>query len=44
VAAVVDLGPLDPGTYRVDIDLVSEHVRWFQANGSKIARVDVTVS
>ncbi len=34
---------LNAGRYRVDIDLVSEHVRWFQANGSRIATVNVTV-
>lgn len=43
VAVSIDLGPLDAGRYRVDIDLVSEHVRWFQANGSRIASVTVTV-
>jgi SAM-dependent methyltransferase len=43
VATTIDLGVLDPGRYRVDIDLVSEHVRWFQANGSAIASVDVSV-
>jgi hypothetical protein len=41
--ASIDLGALAPGRYRVDIDLVSEHVRWFQTNGSKIACVDVDV-
>jgi len=41
--ATIDLGALEPGRYRVDIDLVSEHVRWFQANGSKIACVDIVV-
>jgi hypothetical protein len=43
VSASIDLGALAPGRYRVDIDLVSEHVRWFQANGSKIACVDIDV-
>jgi SAM-dependent methyltransferase len=43
VATTIDLGVLDPGRYRVDIDLVSEHVRWFQANGSAIASVSVIV-
>jgi ubiquinone/menaquinone biosynthesis C-methylase UbiE len=44
VGITIQLGPLTRGQYRVDIDLVSEHVRWFQANGSRIASVDVTVS
>ena len=40
----IDLGALNAGRYRVDIDLVSENVRWFHANGSKIATVNLTVS
>ena len=43
VHVVFELGSRDVGRYRVDIDLVSENVRWFQANGSKIASVLVTV-
>ena len=43
VAVDISLGALNAGRYRVDIDLVSEHVRWFQANGSRIATVSVTV-
>jgi SAM-dependent methyltransferase len=44
VDTTIDLGVLEPGRYRVDIDLVSEHVRWFQTNGSEIASVDVSVA
>jgi len=32
VSAVVDLGILRPGAYTLDVDLVSEHVCWFQNN------------
>lgn len=39
----IAVAPLARGRYRIDIDLVSEHVRWFQANGSKIMSVLVDV-
>jgi SAM-dependent methyltransferase len=43
VSVTIVVGPLDAGEYRIDIDLVSEHVRWFQANGSPIASVSLKV-
>jgi len=43
VTVDIEIGALDAGRYRVDIDLVSEHVRWFQANGCRIASVSVVV-
>ena len=32
-----------PGDYRLAFDLVSEHVCWFEMNGSEVVSVDVTV-
>jgi SAM-dependent methyltransferase len=32
VGALVDLGLLKPGAYTLDVDLVSEHVCWFERN------------
>jgi len=32
-----------PGEYRLEFDLVSEHVCWFALNGAKVAQVDVSV-
>ena len=43
VRAEVDLGLLLPGTYTLDIDLVSEHVCWFDTTCSSKATIPVHV-
>ena len=35
--------PTSAGEYRLEFDLVSEHVCWFALNGAKVAQVDVSV-
>ena len=45
---VVEVGllvnaPVDPGSYRLDLDMVQESVRWFAQAGSKPAHVTVNV-
>jgi hypothetical protein len=39
----VSLDPLKNGQYRLEIDLVSEFIRWFSFNGSKKASINITV-
>jgi hypothetical protein len=43
IAVDLHLDGLNAGQYRVDVDLVSEHVRWFQANGSRISSVRLII-
>jgi SAM-dependent methyltransferase len=37
------LGPLEPGEYSLEIDLVSEHVCWFQSLSDSMVRVAIRV-
>jgi SAM-dependent methyltransferase len=40
---VVDLGVLDPGEYALDVDLVSEHVTWFQSVSDSKVTIEISV-
>jgi SAM-dependent methyltransferase len=35
--------PIEPGTYRLELDMVQENVRWFAQAGSPIAQIEVQV-
>lgn len=44
IRANIALPGLEPGTYRLEIDVVSEHVCWFAWNGSRPITVDIVVA
>jgi hypothetical protein len=42
VEVLATLPPLEPGTYRVEFDLVSEGVVWFGENGNPTVKIDLS--
>lgn len=39
----VNLGNLEPGEYSLDVDLVSEHICWFQSQSNTMVTIDIIV-
>ena len=35
--------PAEPGRYRLEFDMVSEHLAWFEDLGSEVVRHELTV-
>jgi hypothetical protein len=40
---VLDFGALEVGEYRLEVDLVSEHICWFQSEDQSATTVRITV-
>jgi SAM-dependent methyltransferase len=41
---VVVPAPAEPGSYRLEFDLVAEHVAWFETNGASTVTIPITVT